>query len=61
MTLPRGYLAFGVVVLIGAAVLEYRGFTFASAQQSNGDPRSIRNNPGSYRSTYYGTRSTYGK
>ncbi len=61
MTLPRGYLFFGLLVLAGAAVLEYRGLTLASTSEDKGDPRSIRNNPGSYRSSYYGTRSTYGK
>ena len=61
MTLARGYLTFGILVLLGAAVLEFRGASFDTTSDDKGDPRSIRNNPGSYRSTYYGSRSTYGK
>lgn len=61
MPLPRSYVLFGALMLLGASVLEFRGTSFASTKENHGDPRSIRNNPGSYRSTYYGGRTTYGK
>ncbi len=61
MPLPRFYLAFGVLVLATAAWLEFTGTSFSGAHENHGDPRSIRSNPGSYRSTYYGGRTSYGK
>jgi hypothetical protein len=61
MTLARGYLAFGVLVLAFAAVAEWRGWSLADTTEARTDPRSVRNNPGSYRSTYYGGRVHYGK
>jgi hypothetical protein len=61
MPIPRFYLFFGALVLATAAVLEFRGTGFSGARENRGDPRSIRSNPGSYRSTYYGGRTSYGK
>ena len=61
MPIPRAYLIFGVLLLATAAVLEFRGTSFATTRENRGDPRSIRSNPGSYRSTYYGGRTSYGK
>ncbi|MBI3790831.1 MAG: hypothetical protein HY275_08130 [Gemmatimonadetes bacterium] len=61
MPMPRGYLVFGTLVLAAAALLEFRGVGLGAGRDTRADPRSIRNNPGSYRSTYYGGRTTYGK
>ncbi len=59
--MPRLYLAFGLLVIAAAAVLDVRGVRAAPDPGQRADPRSIRSNPGSYRSTYYGGRTTYGK
>jgi hypothetical protein len=59
--MPRLYLAFGILVIAAAAVLDARGLDPFAGGGQRADPRSIRSNPGSYRSTYYGGRTTYGK
>ncbi|MBI2795458.1 MAG: hypothetical protein HYX65_02005 [Gemmatimonadetes bacterium] len=61
MALSRGYLVFGILVLALAGVAEWRGWRLAGTAEARTDPRSVRNNPGSYRSTYYGGRVHYGK
>ena len=63
MTMPRWYLVYGALVLALAATAEWRGWTFASTNETHADPRSVRNNPGSYRSVYFigGGRYRYGK
>jgi hypothetical protein len=41
--------------LLGATtVAEYRGWSFSSVTQQKVLPKSIRDNPGAYRSTYGG-------
>lgn len=41
--------------LIGAAsVASYTGFVFSSADRVSGVPKSVRDNPGAYRSIYSG-------
>jgi hypothetical protein len=46
------YLAYGVLVLglLGAA--EYRGWSIMPVNEVKNVPRSVRDNPGSYRSVY---------
>lgn len=61
MRLARGYLVFGLLVLATAAVAEWRGWSMAGVTEDRADPRSVRNNPGAYRSIYYGGRVHYGK
>lgn len=48
----KGYLIYGVLVLALLAVGEYRGYSFASVNEVKNVPRSVRDNPGSYRSVY---------
>jgi hypothetical protein len=50
----RLYLIYGiaVVALLGAGA--YRGWSFTSVNEVKNVPRSIRDNPGSYRSIYAG-------
>jgi hypothetical protein len=40
----------GVLLLLGAA--EFRGWSLTSYDELKGVPKSLRDNPGSYRSTY---------
>ena len=61
MRLARGYLVFGLLVLAIAVVAEWRGWSLASTKEDRTDPRSVRSNPGSYRSSYYIGRVHYGK
>ncbi len=46
------YLAYGVVVLATLGVAEYRGWGFAEINEVKNVPRTVRDNPGSYRSVY---------
>ncbi len=46
------YLSFGVLLLGLVGVAEYRGWTLAAVNHVNGVPRTVRDNPGSYRSHY---------
>ncbi|MBI3279286.1 MAG: hypothetical protein HYZ57_05525 [Acidobacteria bacterium] len=57
------YTLFGLTLLGAAAIAEFAGYTFGSpTSRFRGDPKSIRNNPGIYRSMYSGyTRYSGGK
>jgi hypothetical protein len=49
------YLAYGVIVMLGLGAAQYRGWSLATVNEVKNVPRSVRDNPGSYRSVY----STY--
>ena len=62
MNLSPMFLLYGVFVIGMASVAEYRGWTFTKINQQKVLPKSIRDNPGAYRSTYGGySRYTGGK
>ena len=46
------YAVYGAVVLLGLSVAQYQGWSLASVNQMKNVPRSVRDNPGSYRSVY---------
>ena len=48
----RLFLIYGVIVLAVAAFAEYRGWSLNPIDQVPNVPRSVRDNPGSYRSVY---------
>ena len=48
------YLVFGLVVLATVAAAELRGWTLLRATEVRNVPRSIRDNPGAYRTIYRG-------
>ena len=48
------YLLYGLALIGLASVAEYSGWTFSGAQEVRGVPKSIRDNPGAYRSIYSG-------
>jgi hypothetical protein len=52
--MSKGYLAYGVLVLGLLAAGQYRGYSFSSVNAVKNVPRSVRDNPGSYRSVYSG-------
>jgi hypothetical protein len=46
------YIAYGALVLALLFVAEYRGWSLSSADDVRDVPKSVRDNPGSYRSVY---------
>jgi len=46
------YLAYGVLLLGLVGVAEYRGWSPASVIELKNVPRTVRDNPGAYRSHY---------
>jgi len=56
------YLLFGVLLLGTATLGEFRGWSLSRVNQQKVLPKTIRDNPGAYRSTYGGySRYTGGK
>jgi hypothetical protein len=55
------YLLFGLVVLGMLGVVQYRGLSFLSTSEVKNVPKSVRDNPGSYRGAYVGGRILRGK
>ena len=45
----RIYLIYGIVVVLFVGASAYRGWSFTSVNEVKNVPRSIRDNPGSYR------------
>ncbi len=46
------YLAYGVLLLGLVGTAEYRGWAFTPADRVTNVPRTVRDNPGAYRSHY---------
>jgi hypothetical protein len=46
------YTIYGIIVLSVLSVAEYGGWSLASVNELKNVPRSVRDNPGSYRSIY---------
>ena len=46
------YILYGVIVLSTFTMAEYRGWSLDSVDEVKNVPRSVRDNPGSYRSVY---------
>ena len=49
----RIFTAWGSIVLVWLGVAQYRGWSFSSSQQGKTNPKSVRANPGAYRSPYF--------
>jgi hypothetical protein len=45
-------LIYGIAVLTAVSAAEYRGWSLNSVNEVPNVPRSVRDNPGSYRSVY---------
>ena len=54
MMFRKLYLAYGMLVLSSVGYAEYRGWSMDSMSQLKNVPKSVRDNPGSYRSIYSG-------
>jgi hypothetical protein len=50
--ISRLYIAYGIIVLAALSMAEYRGWSLMSANEIKNVPKSVRDNPGSYRSVY---------
>ncbi len=50
---PRLYTVWLVAVLALLGTAQYRGWSLTRTNESKNNPRSIRDNPGAYRSSYY--------
>jgi hypothetical protein len=48
------YLIYGVMLLGLTSMAEYRGWTLSRINEQQVLPKTIRDNPGAYRSTYGG-------
>jgi hypothetical protein len=48
------FVIYGVLLLGTTSVAEYRGWSFSRVNQQRVLPKSIRDNPGAYRSSYGG-------
>jgi hypothetical protein len=57
---PR-YLMFGLIVLATLGFAQYRGITLTTTSEVKNVPKSVRDNPGSYRGAYIGGRILRGK
>ena len=48
------FTLYGLLLVGAATVASYRGVSFADVEEVRGVPKSIRDNPGVYRSIYSG-------
>lgn len=46
------YAVYGAAVLLVLGVAQYQGWSLTSVNEMKNVPRSVRDNPGSYRSVY---------
>lgn len=51
--MTRFYTVLGAILVLFLAMAQYRGWSFASPEEVKNVPRSVRNNPGTYRSHYF--------
>ncbi|HBY62974.1 MAG TPA: hypothetical protein DEH78_24385 [Solibacterales bacterium] len=56
----KAYLAYGALVLAGVVFAEYRGLSLADVDEVKNVPKSVRDNPGAYRSHYAGSARYFG-
>ncbi|MBI3667075.1 MAG: hypothetical protein HY236_12790 [Acidobacteria bacterium] len=54
------YLTYGVLLLALTAFAEYRGWSLFSVNEVKNVPKTIRDNPGAYRSFYRGSGRYFG-
>ena len=47
-----GYMIYSLMLLTGLTWAEYRGYSLASINQVKDVPKTVRDNPGAYRSHY---------
>jgi hypothetical protein len=50
--MKKFFIVYGIGVLLFLAIAEFRGWSLTSYDEVKGVPKSMRENPGSYRSSY---------
>ena len=50
--MSKFFLVYGIAVLLLMGIAEYRGWSLMSYEEQRGVPKTLRENPGSYRSSY---------
>ena len=50
--MKKFFLIYGIAVLMFMAIAEYRGWSLTSYDEIRGVPKSMRDSPGSYRTSY---------
>ena len=50
---PKVYVVWAALVLGLLGTAQYRGWSLTRAMVSRSNPKSVRDNPGAYRSSYY--------
>ena len=50
--IPNIFLIYGITILSGLGLAEYRGWSLNRVDEVLNVPKSVRDNPGSYRSVY---------
>lgn len=53
MSRPTPYLVYALAVLAVYGAVEWMGLGMSAARESRTNPRTLRDNPGSYRPHYY--------
>lgn len=56
----KAYLVYGLIVIGMMATAQYRGWGWSPASLNHATPRTIRDNPGSYRPVYGGFGHIFG-
>jgi hypothetical protein len=46
------YLIYGLLMLTGVTLAEYRGWSLGGVDQVKNVPKTVRDNPGAYRAVY---------
>jgi hypothetical protein len=54
MTMSRLYLIYGLIVVGAMATAQYQGWRLTAVSGGRVAPKTVRNNPGSYRPVYGG-------
>lgn len=60
MTDDRNYMVFGIGLILFLSVANFRGWTFADVDEVKQVPKTVRDNPGSYRAHYSSHYHYYG-
>ncbi|MCC7235872.1 MAG: hypothetical protein IT163_11250 [Bryobacterales bacterium] len=55
-----GYLLYGLLLVGGAGYYNFRGLSLSDINEVRNVPKSVRDNPGSYRSHYGGSPRYFG-
>ena len=50
--MKKFFIVYGIGILLFMSIAEYRGWSLMSYEEQKGVPKSMRENPGSYRSSY---------